>query len=87
MFSLPTWLIYCLELNAVFGALIFYRIHSKTQIMRTKDEHRDSMFFSCARRDAQHWNMYYIFVACVTFLIPRILVLILTILLEFICVR
>jgi len=84
---LPNWLIYCMQINAVLGSLIFYRIYTKTKIMRTKDDFRDNMFFSCCRRDAQHWNMYYIFVACITFLIPRILVLIFSIILEYICVR
>jgi hypothetical protein len=39
--SLPNWLIYCLEINTILGALIYYRIYTKTHIMRTKDEARD----------------------------------------------
>ena len=87
MISLPGWLIVCLEVNAVLGVLVYYRIYTKTKIMRTKDEARDQMYHSVARRDAQHWSMTWILFACVTFLIPRVVILILSIMLEYVCTR
>ena len=85
--SLPAWLQYCLCINAVLGSLIYFRIHTATKIMRQKDEERDNIYHSSARRDAQHWDMQIVFLMCITLLIPRLLLLILSVILEYICVR
>jgi hypothetical protein len=87
MITLPSWVVLALQVNAVLGTLIFYRIYTQTRIMRQKDDLRDQIYHSSARLDAQHWNMSFIFVMCVTLLIPRVIVLILTILLEYLACR
>ena len=84
---LPSWLQYCLCINAVLGSLIYVRIYTSTKIMRQKDETRDAIYHSSARRDAQHWDMQIIFLMCITFLVPRLILLLLSVILEYICVR